>query len=140
MHDHAVSALVRRRRELTGEIDALLSRIAAITDDVRALDQVMLLFRPDMRPEAIPSVAYRPKADWAQRGEVQRAVLNIMREAGEPLECAAITKAVMTARGTDPNAYPLHRKRVSRTLDKLRTRGLATMARDGGRLLWRLAR
>ena len=41
--NHLISGLVRKRGELTGQIEALVSKIAALTDDVRAIDQVMLL-------------------------------------------------------------------------------------------------
>lgn len=141
-HDHLISGLTRKRGELTGQIDALVSQIAAITDDVRAIDQVMLLYRPDMRPEAIPAIAYRPRDDWAQRGEVQRAILTVMRAADGPMACADITRAVMAAREVDPGLFPLHRKRMSRTLDKLRSRGMVVSQRQGGRgeLRWEIVR
>ena len=85
-----------------------------------------------MQLEAIPPIAYRPRDDWAQRGEVQRAILPVMREADCPMRCADITKAAMAAPGVDAALYALHRKRMSRALDKLRERGLIVSQRELG--------
>lgn len=137
--DNLISGLVRRRRELTGQIEALLSRVDAFRDDVRALDQVMLLFDPTMRPEAIPALRYRPQADWAKHGEITRGILDLMRDAG-PLDCPEITRRLMTARGIDPSQYGSQVKRVSRSLHKMRARGLVASIRDGSRLQWEIVR
>lgn len=137
--DVLVRGLVRRRRELTGEIEALVSRIEALRDDVRALDQVLLLFRPDMQPDAIPALHYRPRPDWAKHGEIARGILDVMRDAG-PLGCVEITRRLMAARDADPDSYSAFSKRVSRSLYKMRARSLVASARDGGRLVWEIAR
>lgn len=134
-----ISGLTRRRRELTGEIEELLSRIDALSDDVRALDQVMLLFDPDAQPETIPALRYRPQPDWAARGEIQRALLHILRAAGEPVDSATITQRVMEARGIGADAYAVQRKRVGRSLEKLRARALIVSAHHSGKLWWSLA-
>lgn len=136
--DTIVNALIRRRRELTHDIDELFGRIDAIVDDVRAIDQVMLLYRPDIVPDAIPALRYRPRDDWAKRGEIQRPLFDILREAAVPLACGEITRRLMVMRQIDVDQYAVQRKRISRSLERMRERGLIESCRSGAVLLWHM--
>jgi hypothetical protein len=82
MADHVLSGLVKRRAELAGEADALKGRLAQIGADLGHLDAVIRQFDPDYDLGAI-----RPKrvrvGDAANRGEMSRAVLGVLRETSE---------------------------------------------------------
>ena len=137
MSEFAISALVRRRREITCDIDGLLSQIDALTQDVAAIDHVLRLFQPDMDTEAIPSLAFRPQPDWAKPGEVARMVLNELRIAGRPMSTGELTECVALSRGIEND--PINRKRVYKVLDRQRLRGNLDTTHIYGTLHWLVA-
>ncbi len=100
MTDYVVSGLVKRRAELAGQADALRARLAQIGTDLGHLDATIRLFAPDLDLGAV-----RPKRprgpDTAGRDEMSRAVLDVLREAAEPMTTAAVAAAVMAGRGID---------------------------------------
>ena len=100
MTDYVLSGLVKRRAELAGEADALRARLADITADLGHLDAVIRLFDPDHDIAAI-----RPKTprgpDTAGRGERGRLVLDVLREAGEPIPAVDVVRRMLAKQGQD---------------------------------------
>lgn len=139
MSGHVISGLLRRRRELAGDLLELLGRVDALSDDIEALDATLRLFDPGIVIAAIPAQMRRPKPDWAGRGEVVRLVFAILREAREPLSTLAIASAVLARRGIDGNATRLHLKRIRKCLDRQSAKGLLRAEQVGGVLHWRAA-
>lgn len=132
---NTISGLLRRRRELTGDMLELLVKVDALAADVEALDRTLRLFDPDIAVETVPALQQRPKADWARRGQVARKVFEILRSAEKPLSTAEVAFEV---HGND--ASSLHVKRVRKCLDAQRTRGtIKGLYSDSGLLLWELA-
>jgi hypothetical protein len=139
MYDIVISGLVRRRRELTGDIMVLLAQIDALAADVDALDKVLRQFDPDILIDAIPALQRRPKPDWAIRGEVVRIIFDMLREAGEPMTTHAITTETHRRRGIDGEITRAHLKRIHKCLDRQRARGAIASVQVQGLLCWRLA-
>ena len=136
MYDNVISGLVRRRRELTGDILELLAKVDALAADVAALDRVLRQFKPDIDLEAIPALQHRPKPDWAPKGAIVRAAYEALREAGEPLTTRALAVAVADRMGLEGAITPQHMKRVRKCLDRQRARGTLISIMGGGVVCW----
>lgn len=94
---HVVPALVAKRAELSGEIGKLDERRTAIKAHVANLDAVLRLFCYAGDPAKIKP---RRKRNWIfRRGELQRMVLDIEREATEPLHRDDIAAEVLARKG-----------------------------------------
>lgn len=63
------------------------------------LDDTLLLFDPHYEVEGIKPKAFRPPQDWSKRGEMTRAILNVLRQASEPLTTREVALQVMKERG-----------------------------------------
>ena len=122
-----VSALIRRRRELSCDMNKLQADIAAI-------DRVLCLFDPAMRPEQIPALAFYRREDWARRGEISRAVIEIVRKASGPITSGQIIEQ-MGGEGSRQRQS----KRIHKALNRHRVRGLLVADRSGRLIMWRLA-
>lgn len=75
----AVAVLVRKRAELAGEIERTHAELKRMIADLDKLDATIRLFDPSVEVKAIKPKAFRPPADWAQRGEMTRVVPDISR-------------------------------------------------------------
>jgi hypothetical protein len=100
MTNLAVSALTKKRAELAGEIEAAQARLDQMRSDLVHLDAAIRLLAPERCPELIPpKKPSRKGCDWFGRGELGRLVLDVLREAQEPLQAQAVARAVMEWRG-----------------------------------------
>jgi hypothetical protein len=116
MTDYVVTGLVKRRAELAGEIEATHEWLQQMVADLENLDATLRMFASEMQVEAIKPKAFRPPKDWANRGEMTRIVLSILRQAAEPLTTRDIALEL----------------RVERTLDKTDQRLLRLMTKRVG--------
>lgn len=139
MSDHVISGLIRRRREMAGDILELLGKADVLANNLAALDQTLRLFAPGIDLAPIPALQSRPKPDWALRGEVARMVFTILRDASEPLSTLAITAEAMVRRDIAGEVTKVQVKRVRKCLDRQRTRGTLIAESVGGVLCWRVA-
>jgi hypothetical protein len=107
------------------------------------LDAVIRLFDPEY-----DLVAIRPKRprgpDVAGRGERSRALLAVLREAGEPLATAEIVRRMMARAGQDGEDRRLVRmlmKRISMALARQAQRGAVRGEQGAGQIvLWEVVR
>jgi len=136
MYDNVISGLVRRRRELTGDILELLAKVDTLAADVDALDRVLRQFKPDIDLDAIPALQHRPKPEWAPQGAIVRAVYDALREAGEPLTTRALAGAVGDRMGLGVAITPQHMKRVRKCLDRQKARGTIAPISVNGVMCW----
>lgn len=104
----------------------------------------ILQFEPTQQVEAITPKAFRPPKDWANRGEMSRIVLSILRQATEPLTTRDIALELLVARALDKNDRRLLRlmsKRVGVALRGQRDRGAVLSDQGPGQyMLWEIAR
>ena len=113
---HVVSALARKRAELSGEIECIHQNLSKLIADLENLDATLLLFDPDYPVETIEPNAFRPPDDWSNRGEMTCVVLGILRQAAEPLTTRDIALQLITDRALNTRDQRLLRlmlKRVS---------------------------
>ena len=138
MSNHVVSGLIKRRRELSGDMLELLAQADALARDLEALDRTLRMFAPELTPEAIPARRSKPQPDWAIRGEVVRIILSALRQADAPLSTAALAIEVHQRRGLSGEVTRLHLKRVRKCLDRQSVKGAVWRVSIGGVICWRL--
>jgi hypothetical protein len=96
MTDFAVSALIRKRAELAGEVEELAARCDQLCADLVHLDAAIRIMCPDAKPELIrPRKPSRKGCDWFGRQELPRLILGSLRGTEQPLSCVEIARAVM---------------------------------------------
>lgn len=96
-NDHVISGLVRKRAELAGELEKLDERRTAIKAHIANIDAVLRLFLYKGDPALIKP---KRKRNWMfRRGELQRMVQDIEREAAGPLHKDDIALEVMNRKG-----------------------------------------
>ena len=94
---HVVTALVTKRAELSGELAKLDEHRAAIKAHIANLDAVLRLFCYAGDPSKIKP---RRKRNWIfRRGELQRMVHDIERQATKPLHRDDIAAEVLARKG-----------------------------------------
>lgn len=97
---HVVSALVQKRAELSGELAQLDERRAALKAHIANIDAVLRLFRYIGDPTKIKP---RRRRGWMfRRGELQRLILDIERDARRPLRNDEFAHEVIIRKGWDP--------------------------------------
>jgi hypothetical protein len=137
---HIMAALVRKRAELAGEIENTHAALKRMIGELEHLDSTLRLFDPDIDIPAIRPKAFRPPADWAHRGEMTRMVLDILRQAAEPMTTRDIAFQLMVERALDNNDRRLLNLMDKRVGVALRYQRVAVSSQGPGQfMLWRLA-
>lgn len=144
MNAFVVSGLIKRRAELAGDIEKVHDSLRRMVLDLENLDATILQFEPDFRLETIKPKAFRPPKDWANRGEMTRIVLSILRLAAEPLTSRDIALELLVERALDKHDQRLLRlmtKRVGVALRLQKEKGVVRADQGPGQyMLWELAR
>lgn len=140
-YEHTISGLLTKRREMISEAEGLRDRLAAIKNDMAALDRTLaaLGFTGDleaMMPRQKRHVIFG-------RGELLRAILDELRDAGRPLRSREIAQAIVAVQGNDvrdQRTIADLTKRVGKALRPLRADGQVRSVTDqSGVVAWRLA-
>jgi len=108
------------------------------------LDQTIRQFAPDFQVETIKPKAFRPPKDWANRGQMSRVVLSILRQASEPLTSRDIALEMLITRAldqSDTRLLKLMTRRVGMALRTQRDNGAVRSEQGPGQfVLWVVAR
>lgn len=144
MVDYVLTGLVKRRAKLAGEIENTHELLRKLVNDLENLDATILQFDPDYQVEAIRPKAFRPPKDWANRGQMTRIVLSILRQAAEPLTTRDIALELLVERALDKNDQRLLRlmsKRIGVALRRQRDNGAVRASQGPGQyMLWEMVR
>lgn len=144
MTDYMITGLVKRRAEIAGELTAAHERVAKLAQDLAAIDAALVVVAPDMEVEAIRPKMFRPPDDWANRGQMSRLVLSILRQSHDALTTREIAAQMILERGLDAGdrkLLPLMIRRVGAALRHQRDRGLVASSEGPGNYqLWMVAR
>jgi len=139
-----VAGLVKRRAELAGDIEKAHESLRRMVQDLENLDATILQFDPQFRVESIQPKAFRPPKDWANRGEMTRIVLSILRQASEPLTARDIAYQLLTERALnreDQRLLRVMRSRVACALRIQREKGIVCSEQGPGQyMLWKITR
>ena len=140
---HVITALVRKRGELAGQIDLAQTVVRQLVIDLDNLDAAIHLFDPTIELQEIKARPVPPRHQ-AFRGEVSRIVLAALRNARTPLTAQDIARHVMAERGlnsADAKLMRLIGKRVGACLRHHRSKGVVRSEPGGGqRLVWEIRR
>jgi len=139
-----VSGLVKRRAQLAGDIEKAHESLRMMVQDLENLDATILQFDPDFKVEMIRPKSFRPPKDWANRGQMTRIVLSILRQAAEPLTSRDVALELLVERALDKNDQRLLRlmtKRVGVALREQKNKGVVRADQGPGQyMLWEIAR
>jgi hypothetical protein len=139
---HIVSALRRKRAEISSHIHDLEKRIARQRANLANLDATIELFSPGINPDAIPPKrAYRWTRYFAHN-ELSRLTQDALRTASGPLTSAEIAAAVMQAKGMpsgDAAFKEIVAERALTVLRRLAKRGVAVKSGASRNAQWGLA-
>jgi hypothetical protein len=141
MTDLAVTALVRKRAELAGEIEAAEVRLRELRANLAHLDASIRLFDPGYPIAQIAAKKPQPERPVVfERGELGRTILDILRTAPEPLTVAQIAGELRARLSLpdDRGAREFLESRVDKALR--RQDGLVEKVAYGPRAVgWRIA-
>jgi hypothetical protein len=130
---HVISALRAKRAELSGELIAAERRILQLRDDISSLDRTIRVFDPAAEPHTIRPVLRRKKPTLIPRGQCSRAILDMLRQADDPMTAREI--ATQLAARYQMEASNALVAKVRNTL--ARQKGLASEPR-GDAKAWRV--
>lgn len=141
-YDLTISGLLRKRGELTSEVEALRAQLGVKLAALDSVDATIRVFKPDIDIADMPERP-APPPNAAFRGEVQRFLLHTLRVAGAPMTTSQLGEAIMQARRlntSDRVLATLICKRTGHSLGRLRRQGFVTGERygKGAEMEWRL--
>ena len=96
---HVITALVSKRAELAGLLEHHEEAIQQLRDDITAIEASIKIFKPDYDLHTIKAKAYRATNEYFQPREANRLILEVLREAGEPIDTGKITKRIAAKKG-----------------------------------------
>ena len=137
-----VSGLVAKRSELAGEVEHHRRELQRLADELGHVDATIRLFDPTYDLSAIRMRKRSHRHQWFGQGECQRLVLDILREAVEPLSGNALTHALLLRKGLEPHgeAAAQVKKTASAVLRRLVVKGVVTpSALPDGTRVWALS-
>jgi hypothetical protein len=117
---HVISALRRKRAEISGHIHDLEKRVARQRANLANLDATIKLFAPGTNPDDIPPKRAYRRTRYFARNELSRLTQAALRTASGPLTSAEIAAAVMHARGMPSDDAQLKEIAAARALTVLR--------------------
>ncbi len=136
---HVVTALIAKRAELAGQLDAAQAEVRRLIIDLDNLDATLRLFKPDIDLAEIKPKPLPPRSA-AYKGEVARIVLGTLRAASAPMTTEQLAEHVMAERSLNASDKRLLRtvsKRVGACLRHYRNKGVLRSEKvAGGRLMW----
>jgi hypothetical protein len=140
-NENVLSGLIRKRSEITSQVEALQIQLRQLIMDADNLDGAIRLFDPgidlsDIRPRSVP------RQHVAFEGEVKRTTLDVLRETGLALTIKDIALRIMAERKmnhSDARLLRVVEKKVGACLRKLRRQGIVQSERERGSYLrWKL--
>lgn len=142
-NENVLSGLLRKRSEMAGEIDHLVSVVQQKMIELDHLDATIRVFKPDIDLETVKPKTVPPRHQ-ARPGEMIRGVLTVLRESKKPLTSMDITLRLMERRIMNTADKMLVRtvsKRVIACVRHSRAKGLLKSTKmPTQQLLWEIAR
>jgi hypothetical protein len=99
-----VSGLVSKRAEVAGKIASYQTEIAQLQGSLAHLDGSIKLFSPEYDLRTIKARRTNKRNQYFTRGEAQRMTLDLLREAGRPLNSREITDRLLQRKGIAADA------------------------------------
>lgn len=146
MTSHVLSGLVAKRAEIGGEIEFLRRKLDSLEFSVEHLDQTILLFDPDYKPQRIKPRRKVSANKWFARGEAAQLALAALHDVnGEWATTPRIVDFVLMKKGiAELNGKDRERfsSSVTMALSRYHQRGVverSTSVGDHREYSWRLS-
>ncbi len=138
---HVVTGLVAKRAELAGRIAACRQELGLLEAHVGHLDGTIKLFAPDYKLEGLRAKPPRRRNRFFIQGECQRLILEIFRDAAQPLSAPRLAEALARGKGLEasPAVTEALRKSALGAVKRLVGKGvIAPAGSDDTGTVWRL--
>ncbi len=138
---HVVTGLVAKRAELMGRIEQSHRELERLEADVNHLDGAIKVFAPHYKLEGIRAKAAGRRNRFFRQGECHRLVLEILRDASEPLSAARLAEVLARRKGLEaaPAVIEQMRKSALGAVRRLAGKGVITAAgADDAGTTWRV--
>jgi hypothetical protein len=137
---HVISALTAKRSELAGLVAFHGKEVARLSEEIKALDAAIKLFEPSYRIESIRAKRFIKKNSFFRAGEANRSILDVIREAKEPVSTNQIAEKLAAAKGFSKESLDALKATTLTTLHRQRKNGLVRMAGkdEAGVCCWEL--
>jgi hypothetical protein len=138
---NTVAGLIEKRRELAARLKQAKAEIKSLTASIDAIDAVLKLFAPEVDGSTASEMRL-PIPYAADRGEIRRAALNLLREARDPVTSRMVAEHFCAERGFRPNDADFKgiHYRVSIALCHMRKQGMIQrIGTKGASVRWALA-
>jgi hypothetical protein len=138
---HVVTGLVAKRAELAGRIEVCRRELKRLEANVGHLDAAIKLFAPHYQLEGIRAKTAGRRNRFFRQGECQRLVLEILRDASEPLSAGRLAEARAQRKGLEatPAAIEQMRKSLLGAVRRLAGKGvIAAAGADETGTTWRV--
>jgi len=136
-----VSGLVSKRSEVAGQIISYQAEITRLQESLSHLDGSIKLFAPEYDLRTIKSKRTNMRNQYFVKGEAQRMTLDVMREAGKPLNSLEITAQLLARKGIEATAAITARvqKNVFAVIHRLEARHVVREIDNGaGVMTWEI--
>jgi predicted site-specific integrase-resolvase len=140
-YEHTISGLLQRRHELLQEMAAMREHMAALTNDIQALDHVLSnLGYKGKEVEPAPRV---PRLVLFYRGQLQQFLLSELRELGEATTRDLALKVMRREEKDARDQRLVHDfiSRIGKALQRMHNVSLVAVTRSKkrGQNIWRLS-
>ena len=136
-----VSGLVSKRSEVAGQIISYQAEISRLQESLSHLDGSIKLFAPEYDLRTIKSKRTNTRNQYFVKGEAQRLTLDVMREAGKPLNNLEITAQLLERKGIEATEAITARiqKNVFAVIHRLEARHIVREIDNGaGVMTWEI--
>lgn len=138
-----VSALIAKRAELLGLVKQHQKEIKRLRENILTLDESIKIFDPNYDVSTLKEKRCRYGNEYFYPREANRLILEVLREADEPLDTGEIAKRVAEKKGytLEELDYTRYQTYLTTTLSRQRANGLIEQAKRmnlGRAILWRL--
>ena len=138
--ENVISALAKKRSELSGLVAYYKKEIARLAEEVRMLDATIKLLDPGYPIRSIKTKRYQKQNDFFKHGEAPRILLDVLRKSGKSLSTSDIALAVMALKGIDEGRKNALQASILTTLHHQKKKGIVdcTGKDRTGNCLWEL--
>ena len=127
MSETVINGLIKRKEEITTEINNLQVQLKGKNADIAILNAAIRIFLPEH---------ISPKKARIQRGGIARELLNTLRNAAAPMTSRTIAEEIV---GSDSNELAETAKRVGATIYNYQKKGMIkSVGGVGNAKLWEL--
>lgn len=136
---HVMSALVKKRSEILGEIQHCETLIKEYKANLSSLDATMHIFDSNYDLQSIKSKKVQ-RTRYFETGEAKVLILDLLRQSVSPMRTDLIAKALARKKGLR-EYHRTFNKSIITVLGRLEKNGLVERAaKEGVQILWRIRR